>query len=137
MNFRPKINLTINSSWFRVAMRTKHKQSEIQKVKRNSTSTSSNNCQKLKFIIKILPVHHDCNNNDQNNSHKLLIQTAFLKNRKMNFRLKIKLTVNSSWFWVAMRAKHKHSEVRLAKRNSISARSNNCFHWWREICFLK
>jgi len=91
-------------------MWAKDKQPEIQMVKRISTSTSSNNwlhwwgekfaSWNKKIYYKILPLHHDCNPKDQENSHKLKIRTASSKNRKMNFRLEIKRTVNSSWFWL-------------------------------------
>ena len=82
-----------------------------------------------KRYYKILP---DCNPNDQENSHKLQIWTASSKNRKMNFRLEIKLTVNSSGFRVGMWAKHKQSENQMVRRNSTSASANNCLHWCGE-----
>ena len=137
MNFRLEIKLTVNSSWFRVAMWAKHKQSEIQMVKTNSTSASSNTClywwernllPKIKLYYKILPAYHNSNLNDQKNSQKLQIWTASSKNRSSNFHLKIKLTVNSSWFREAMWAKHKQSEIRMVKRNSTNASSNNCLY---------
>ena len=86
-------------------MWAKDKLSEIQMVKRMSTRASSNNClhwwgEKFASLNKILPVHHGCNPNGQEYSHKLKIRTASSKNRKMNFRLEIKRTVNSSWFWL-------------------------------------
>ena len=84
------------------------------------------------YSYKILPVHHHCNPNDQQNSHKLQIRTASSKNRKMNFRLEIKLTVNSSWFREAMWAKHKQSEIRMVRRNSTNASSDNCLYRWGE-----
>ena len=123
-------------------MRATNKQSEIQMVKGMRTRASSNNClhwcwwgETFASLNKILPVHHGCNPNDQENSPTLKIRTAFSKNRKMYFHLEIKLTVNSSWFRVAMWAKHKQSEIQMVRRNSTSASSNNCLHWW-EICFL-
>ena len=72
-------------------------------VKEISTRASSNNrlnwwWEKFSSLNKILLVHHDFNPNDQENLHKLKIQTAFSKNRKTNFCLKINLRVNSSWF---------------------------------------
>ena len=38
--------------------------------------------------------------NNQEILHKLKIWTASSKNRKMNFHLKMKLTVNAGWFWL-------------------------------------
>ena len=87
---------------------------------------------KYKFSYEIPSVHHNCNPNDQQNSHKLQIRTASSKNRKMNFRLEIKLTVNSSWFREAMWAKHKQSEIRMVRRNSTNASSDNCLYRWGE-----
>ena len=123
-------------------MRAKHKQSEIQILKRNMAQGQVPTTAlidrremcflKQNFYYKILPVHHDCNPNDQEILHELQIRTASSKNRKMNFCLEMKLTVNSSWFRVAMRAKHKQSEIQMVKRNSTSISSNNCLHWWGE-----
>ena len=124
---RLEIKQTVNSYWFWVAMWAKHKQSEIQMVKRNSPSLSSKNClhwwgekfaswNKKKYY-KMPPVYHDCKPNDQENSHKLQIRTAFSKNRKVNFCLKMKLAVNSSWFRVAMWAKHKQSQIQNGQEN--------------------
>ena len=113
-------------------MWAKHKQSEIEMVKRNSTSASSNNCLHW-WERNLLPeIKNDCYSNHLKTSHKLQIRTASSKNRKMNFCLEIKLTVHSSWFWVAMWAKHKQSEIQMVKRNSTRTRSNNCLHWWGE-----
>ena len=124
----------------------KHRQSEIQMVERTSTSASSNNClhwwrEKFaswnkNFVIKYCQYTMTAIFNDQENSHKL--QTASSKNRKMNFRLEIKLTVNLSWFRVAMWAQHQQSEIQMVKRNSASASSKQLPSLMgREICFLK
>ena len=99
-------------------------------VKRNSTRVNSNNClhwwgEKFAswikcFNYKILPVHryHDCNPNDQENSHKLRIRKASSKNRKMNFHLEIKQTVNSSWFRVAMWPKHNNLKSKWSREKA-------------------
>ena len=82
MNFCLEIQLTVNSSGFRYAMGAKHKQSEIQMVKRKAQAqvltTASivgrrNLLPEIKKLFKILPVHHDCNPNDQENFHNLKI----------------------------------------------------------------
>ena len=88
-------------------MWAKHKQSEIRMVRRNSTNASSDNClyrwgEKFTFWNKFDLINTastpDCNPNDQENSHKLQIRTASSKNRKVNFCLELKLTVNwSKW----------------------------------------
>ena len=137
MNFGLEIKFTVNLSWFLLTMWAKHDNlqskwlREIAQVQVLTTAFIDGReiCfLKYKFSYEILSVHHNCNPNDQQNSHKLQIRTASSKNRKMNFRLEIKLTVNSSWFREAMWAKHKQSEIRMVKRNSTNASSNNCLY---------
>ena len=65
----------------------------------------------------MLLVHHNCNPNDQENSHKLQIWTASSKNRKANF---------------LSRTKTDSEIIQMVKRISTRARSNNCLYWWGE-----
>ena len=118
-------------------MWAKHKQSEIQMVKRNSTSASSNNClycwgenlpswNKKKYY-KLPP---DCNPNDPENSHKLKIQTASQKIRRWIY---VSNKTDNEFILIStMWAKHKHSEIKMAMRNSTLASSNNCHYWLGE-----
>ena len=81
-------------------MWAKDKQYEIQMV--NDISICKGKFQQLPSLMgekftslnKILPVHHGCNLNGQEYSHKLKIWTAFSINRKMNFCLEI------NWEWI-------------------------------------
>ena len=71
-------------------MWSKDTQSEIQMVKEISKRANSNNClhwwgEKFASLNKMLPVHHDCNPNDQEISHKLKIPTAFLYFQEARF----------------------------------------------------
>ena len=65
-------------------MWAKDKQSEIQMVKEISTSKGkfqqlpSLMEEKFASLNKIVPVHHGCNPNDQENLHRLKIPTASL-----------------------------------------------------------
>ena len=99
MNFCLKIKISVNSSQFRTIWKPNG-----QEKKKNASANNSlqlwerNLLPEIKKYYKILPVHHDCNPNDQEHSHKLQTQAASSKIRKMNFQFKIQLTVNSSWF---------------------------------------
>ena len=53
------------------------------------------------------------------------------KNRKMNFHLKMKLTVNSPWLRLC-EPNIKNLKSKWSKRNSTSASSNNCLRWLGE-----
>ena len=70
-------------------MWAKDEQSEIQIVKEISACKGkfqqlpSLMGRKIVSLKKILPVHHGCNPTGLEYSHKLKIQTAFSKNRKM------------------------------------------------------
>ena len=141
MNLCREMKLKVNLSWFRLYelsinnLKSKWSReiAQAQDVTTAFIDEERNLLPEIKKIYnEILPVHHDCNPNDQENSHKLKIRAAFSKNRKMNFRLEIKLTVNSSWFREAMSAKHKQSEIRMVRRNSTNASSDNCLYRWGE-----
>ena len=107
MNFCIKIKLIVNSSWILTSYVSQTLMGEKKCFLKQS------------FYYKILPVHHDCNPNNQDNSHKLQIWTASSKNRKVNFHLDIKLTVNSWWF-------------RLCEPNI----NNLKYKWSRKIAFI-
>ena len=107
MNFRLKVILTVNSSWFQVYepninnLKSKWlKELAQQQVPTTAFIDGREICfLEYKFYYKILPAQYDCNPNEEN-SHSLKTRTASSKNRKMKFRLEIKRTVSSSWLWL-------------------------------------
>ena len=80
----------------------------------------------------MLPAHHGCNPNCPECLHKLKIQTIFSKNRKMNFRLEIKLTVNSSWFQLCEPKINNLKSKSPRKLALLWASSHNCLYCWGE-----
>ena len=109
-------------------------------VKRNSTSASSNNClnwwrEKFASWKNIYNKYCQYTMTAIQMIKRIHISSKFEQlPRKLEDELpsRIQLTVNSSWFRAAMWAKHKQSEIQMVKRNSTSASSNNCLHWWGE-----
>ena len=81
LNFHLAIKLTVNSSWFRLTLcepklnNLKSKWSRELPQAQGST-TAFIDGEKFAAWNIILPVHHDCNPNDQANSHKLKIRAA-------------------------------------------------------------
>ena len=121
-------------------MWVKHKQSEIQMVKRNSTSTSSNHG------LYWWGEKYDFWNTKFGVTYCLCTMTAIQMIKRIHRSSKFKQLPSKienelpSWkktdsefiLISAMRPKHKQSEIHVVKRNSKSASSNNCLNWWRE-----
>ena len=117
-------------------MSANDKQSEIRMVK--EFRTCKGKFQELPSLMgekfaawnKILPVHHGCNPNGQEYSHKLKIRTAFTSNRTMNFGLEIKLYVNSFWFRLCQPTINNLKSEWSRNLELVRASSKNCLHWW-------
>ena len=140
MNFSLDMNLTLNSSWFRLYktkinnLKSKWSTEIAQEQVPNTTLIDGRDiCFLKKKNYKILP---DCNPKDEQNSHYIKILRAYSKNRKMNFHLEIKLTVNSSWFQLCEprinTLKSKWSRELAHAQVPTTDLING-----REICFLK
>ena len=122
------------------------KKSAIQMVKGMRTRASSDNClhwweEKFGSLNKnmdnkVLPLHHGCNPNDQENLHRLKIQTAFLKIRKMNLRLEI------NWQWIHSDLDNVSQSETIWNPNGQGNLHKGKFQqlpslMGREICFLQ
>ena len=136
MNFRLEIKLTVKSSWYRLSEpkinNVKSKWSKENEDMGKFRQLPSLMWEKFACLNKIQSVHHGCNPNDQENSHKLKIWTVFSKNRKTNFRLQIKLVMNSSWFWLCEPKINNLKSKWSRKLALVWAKSNNCLNWWGE-----
>ena len=128
-----KMKLRVNASRFRLCesninnLKSKWSREipQAQVLTTAFTDGERNLLPKIILFYKILPVHHDCNSNDQEHLHKLRTQAASSKIRNMSFRLKIKISVNSSQFRTIWNSNGQEKKKNASANNSLQLWERN------------